>query len=418
MWNPLKFGEDPRVEICGVGRISATIGAATTIAIAVFATGCRAPQHAVPQAPDLGNAMQQASCKVVSNALDPLVLEWPAADRAQLEALARVRTVAVRYDGCSLEVLPRCTLPGTYRYTPLTPRRDALHIRDEDHLWSELPLGAAKLEGSLRRSGQLDVEMAVAGRLHADGGPGTSSPTDPACVGATHWVQGVTIGAFAIYSGASSEVSGGAAVGNAGLGGRRERARKVLREDGRLDACEHADSSASEPPHGCGGSLRVELAKIGGHIEPETAEQIATHERAGRHWQRTRTATTATAAVTGAGTLAALTFVVARSLQISSAEIDRDMASFGATGLFATEGDAAELERIDREIAGLKRDRRTAGITTGALLVSTVAFATIAAVAGKHARKQTRDAKELRARATVSPVASVSHAGLSVSGRF
>lgn len=362
--------------------------------------------------------MQQPSCKVVSNALDPLVLEWPAADRAQLEALSRARTVAVRYDGCTLEVLPRCTLPGTYRYTPLTPRRDALHIRDEDHLWTELPLGAAKLEGSLRRDGQLDVEMAVAGRLHLEGGPGLSSPVDPACVGATHWVHGITVGAFAIYSGANSELSAEAKVGNAGLGARRERTRRVLREDGDLDACAHEDSTASTPPHGCGGSLRVELTKIGGHIEPHHEEQIGAHERSARHWQRTKTATATTAAISGAGTLAALTFVVARSMQISSAGFDRDTASFGATSPFADERDDAELERIDREIAGLKRERKIAGITTGALLVSTVAFATIAAVAGKHARKEARDAKQLRTRATLRPTASASHAGLVVSGRF
>ena len=56
-----------------------------------------------------------------------------------------------------MDVLERCSVPARYRYLGGTRKQDRLVIRNADDLYANLPVGAAKLEGKLERSGQLTV---------------------------------------------------------------------------------------------------------------------------------------------------------------------------------------------------------------------------------------------------------------------
>ena len=67
-----------------------------------------------------------------------------------------------------MEVLASCNAPGKYVYTAITPKRDHVAIRNEDDLYANIPLGAAKLEGKLAHSGELDVDMSIVGRYASD----------------------------------------------------------------------------------------------------------------------------------------------------------------------------------------------------------------------------------------------------------
>jgi hypothetical protein len=64
-------------------------------------------------------------------------------------------------------VLERCTVPAKYNYVGGTPKQDEMEIVDEDDLYANLPFGAAKLEGRLKRSGKLSLREAClhGGRL-------------------------------------------------------------------------------------------------------------------------------------------------------------------------------------------------------------------------------------------------------------
>jgi hypothetical protein len=90
----------------------------------------------------------EAKCGVHKSQSEPLVVEWPSAARAKLEALSRTGVVAVRYQGCEMEVLASCNAPGKYAYTAITPKHDHLSIKNEDDLYATIPLGAARLEGN------------------------------------------------------------------------------------------------------------------------------------------------------------------------------------------------------------------------------------------------------------------------------
>lgn len=371
-------------------------------------------------------ALGQATCKVQSSSTRPLLVEWPAADRAMLEAAAESGIVAARYNGCELEVLSRCTLGGEYEYRGLTHKRDAVRIRDEDSLWTELPIGAAQLEAALSREGQINVDMTVVGRLEADMESLSSSNT-AACSEATHLVSGMTVGAFAMYTGSAIEGSASASAGGLGGGLSSSRSRSVLRRDGDFAAC---DVPAGEgiPPTQCGALLRVELMPLDANGRPTTdaresrADEVQRLERAADRWHAGRTAAIATAAVAVAGSIAGIAVVGTRSVQITDAEFDLGSEERTATddGPLTSSAERARaqenVERLEAEIASHKEDRRIAtGVAIG-LGVGAVAMAGVAYMAkGRENR--------LRARArsqdvSLAPTFGPGFGGLSLSGRF
>ena len=102
-----------------------------------------------------GAPSEQGKCHVAASQMSPLVTEWPAAEKANLEVLLRSGAVVVAYSGCAMKVLPECRVKGVYRWLRTTPSRDLLEINNEDELYAKLPLGAASLEGELKRAGNL-----------------------------------------------------------------------------------------------------------------------------------------------------------------------------------------------------------------------------------------------------------------------
>lgn len=235
-----------------------------------------------PTPPDLAEVTSQARCSVRRSADKPLVVEWPAADRAALEARAQRSLVAVRYEGCTMEVLDGCDVDGSYAFVPLSLKQERVTIRSEDELYARLPVGAAALEATLARQGQLDVDMTIVGRKQADRHVLSRSELHGRCEGATHVLTGLTVGAFSLYAGAGLEAGARAQLGAAGAGAAYERSREILASDGDPAGCagQAAPSIAvgnelaavppplpgtegvAEPPATCGALLRVEAVPL------------------------------------------------------------------------------------------------------------------------------------------------------------
>ena len=247
-----------------MGR-AAVLSIAPVVA-ALLGGGCAGPNLAehVASAPAF-EPEGQTKCGVRRSHDKPLVVEWPSADRAELEARAKTQVVVVRYDGCEMEVLSHCRAPGAYRYTPVSPKQDTVSIRNLDELYAQIPVGAASLEGKLERAGQLTVAMTMVGRLDAERVAVGSDELEGACRGATHVMTGMTLGAFEFYAGAEAEV--GAKVGVAaggktiGAGGRSASQRETITRDGTPAACGVADDVS--PPADCSAPLRVEVVPLG-----------------------------------------------------------------------------------------------------------------------------------------------------------
>lgn len=206
----------------------------------------------------------EAKCGVHKSQTEPLIVEWPSAARAKLEALSHTGVVAVRYTGCEMEVLASCNAPGKYVYTGITPKRDHVAIRNEDDLYANIPLGAARLEGKLAHSGELDVDMSIVGRYASDRASVSAGELQgPDCSKATHVVSALTIGAFDFSAGAGSTVGGGVNVGGAGGGASSSASKELLNSDGQRGACDAAKTTDKAPPESCGAILRLEVVPLG-----------------------------------------------------------------------------------------------------------------------------------------------------------
>ncbi len=246
-------------------RALARAGGIVLCAGALLLAGCKKTgqsAQAVAAAPSLEDFAGEPKCGVKKSSDKPLVIEWPAAERAALEARATRGLVAVRYSGCEMEVLNTCSASGEYEYLGLTQKTEGVRITNTDQLYAKLPIGAAGLEAKLERAGQLNVDMTIVGRRDATQSSFTERDLEGRCDDATHVVTGLTIGSFSFYTGKSAEVGAGANVGNVGGGASSTTDQQVLKTDGDVAACRSSTTIDQQPPEGCGALLRVEVVPI------------------------------------------------------------------------------------------------------------------------------------------------------------
>jgi len=396
------------------------------IALGVLICGCR--PHASPQAPNASAAIAGGNtCHATRGDTRPLLVEWPAADRAQLEAASAGGLVAVRYDGCQMQVLSRCELEGGYDYHPITRKRDELRIRSRDALWAEIPLGAASLESALSREGQINVDMAVVGQRQANVDQARATGSGAACSGATHVVTTMTVGAFTLYTGNAIEGSVDVTLHGAGGGGQVARSSETLRSDGDLARCSDATTHDDAPPTQCGALLRVELAPLGAggalvsDDEARRAQDAAVLRKRSEQWRGAQRGARIGAGLSAAGALGGLVFVVVRSVQISSAEFDRDREARTADEddpFFASADERARaeqrVEELEADIDRYETSRRTAGFVSLGLAVGAAGLVGLAVGARNRSHTLGRRANAL----SVAPMGGPGLGGVSFSGRF
>ncbi len=204
----------------------------------------------------------QAKCAIKKSQSEPLIIEWPATQRAKLEAIASRGAIAVRYDGCEMEVMGGCKIPRAYDYTATTRQREHVSIKDEDELYARLPLGAARLQANLEKAGELNVSMTIVGTFETDRSRVHRDELKGDCGRATHVVDALIVGAFEFYAGAEAGIGAGAEVGNVGAGAKSSTKRSMLRAAGEEKACKKSSDRDKSPPDGCGALLRVEVTRI------------------------------------------------------------------------------------------------------------------------------------------------------------
>jgi hypothetical protein len=229
----------------------------------VMVAGCATTPLAPSTTPSLAPAApaEQSKCSIAATQENPLVTEWPASEKANLEARLREGSVVVAYSGCSLKMLPACRVQGGYVWRRTTTSTDLVEIHDADELYAKLPLGAVGLEGELARSGRIAVQTTVSGQLELQGFDGVV-PADGSCLGATHVVAAMSVGAFKLQSGGSLKGSGSVevkVVGKVGSGS-ASRDQSLLRAAGDPDACKQSSDAGWHPE--CGSPIQVFLRPL------------------------------------------------------------------------------------------------------------------------------------------------------------
>jgi hypothetical protein len=222
------------------------------------------------RSPGLDDA-RESRCSVVKDHSRPLIVEWPASARGDLEVRMTKGAVAVRYVGCAMEVLDRCTAGGTYRYTPFTPNEDRLVIRDSKDLYANLPMGAAGLEAKLKSLGEIDLGMTLVGKYEVDAALAREEDLRGDCTEATHIVTGMTVGAFALSAGGTLDVGAGGTVLGVGAKVSAANERETLSRDGDARMCMKATLDDTKPPRWCGAVVRVEVVPVARSLAPAPA---------------------------------------------------------------------------------------------------------------------------------------------------
>lgn len=217
-----------------------------------------------PEAPS-----EQFKCKVAAGRENPLVTEWPASEKANLEVRLRQGAVAVEYSGCNLRLLPACQLPGRYDWQRTTVATDVIEIQNADDLYAKLPLGAVSLEGELERSGRLVVNTTVSGQVQLNDFSVTDVPNEGECAAATHVLSALTVGSFTMRSGGTLRASGSAGVASIGnASGATRSEESLLREAGDPQSCRNSTDEAPDP--NCRSPIQAFLSPL-----PRMAKQQA-----------------------------------------------------------------------------------------------------------------------------------------------
>lgn len=205
---------------------------------------------------------QETKCNVSPRATKPLLVDWPASDRAELQTVIGRGVAVVRFDACSrqLELLSRCKAPGKYGYVSVSPETKQESISTEDELYAKMPVGAAGLEARLGHGESLDVSITIVGRHDADGAHVRTSQLAGPCEGATHVIAGVNVGAFELSAGTATELGGGVDIHVAKAGAKSKAKRQVLNRSGEAAACD--SPGADGPPSGCSSVVSLDLVKL------------------------------------------------------------------------------------------------------------------------------------------------------------
>ncbi len=237
--------------------------------------GALAPDLLEPAKP--GEAFDGQQCSAVRPPTEPDLMAWDAGSRLNLKSQGEQGVVAVRYEakGCNVELeVLNCVGEGNYRFSPYKANESKLAKSSRD-LYTELPLGAARLGGKVGGGRALRADYMLAGILSL---PPMQS-FDPAsltgdCERATHVVGRLYLGGFAMASGLSEELSSGASVFSAGAGGNQQRSAERLSEEGDASACAKAQDEARQDPL-CSVPLRVGLVPITGRSAGAAASEQA-----------------------------------------------------------------------------------------------------------------------------------------------
>lgn len=192
----------------------------------------------------------------------PLIVELPAPQLNPVyRALDGGEIVVVRYDGCEIEVLRGCAMPGRYAWQYEVPTDFTLALPTLDSVDAEAPLGAGSLRPLLEELGPLRLDMSSNGRYLAKFTDLIPRGSD--CERATHAIRQVMIGAWTVTSAGSVRVDVDAEVHGGTVSGSSVTHHDFARSEGALEACHGSrDAAWSGPVEGCRSPLQLELVGL------------------------------------------------------------------------------------------------------------------------------------------------------------
>lgn len=211
----------------------------------------------------------------------PFVIEWDATDMSSFESRAANDVIFVKYEGCDLKVLDACVNDsikgalGSYKPVEWTSGSvESLDISNEGDLFAKLPLGAATLGGRVSGGEKFHMEYYVSGTRNATRDAVFAKDLEkiPGCKGATHFVYGYNLGAFALGSTSKLHATAGGSMFGFGAGGSKTSETKADKMGGQLSSCR---GETAKEVSTCKVPVRLTLREITVGDDPSAANATA-----------------------------------------------------------------------------------------------------------------------------------------------
>jgi uncharacterized protein len=217
-----------------------------------------------PKDPTADNVLgeEKADCRSVQNGAEPLIVDWKPEQRGDLEVAMKDGLAVVRYGCDGIKLLADCRVDGEYGFIGMTRKEQLVRLENADEVRANLPLSGGAIGGELQRGSTIDIAMVLIGKRRTTWREPTNDDLKGSCGGATHYVRGANVGAFAVETGTRAKVRAAADILAASVSAQSESAKQMTNRDGDPASCAKASPSADAPPDQCGAAIRIMLAPI------------------------------------------------------------------------------------------------------------------------------------------------------------
>lgn len=250
------------------------LGMTCALVALVSSTACgprTAASSVRPQDPTAAETLHE-SCSDVSGSSQPLIVDWKAHERADLEEAMSGAVAVVAYDCHMLRLLRDCHADGSYGTLTVSRKEEVVELENADEIRTNLPTFgnklAAEASAEIQRGSALTLAMFMVGKKRT-----TVTQVEPtelrgSCSGATHFVRGAFVGAFAMATATRGKVRGAAQLFGPELMAESTSSKRVRHIDGVPGICTQVEPGAGSLPTGCSAILRLDLVPVVPNSKP------------------------------------------------------------------------------------------------------------------------------------------------------
>lgn len=201
-------------------------------------------------------------CSDAPTRIKPLVVDWDPDARVDLEAAMQGSVVVVKYDCPSVEILPGCSVDGSYSYAGVSRKEQVIQMTNMDEVQANIPISSAEVGVDIQSGRAIDLATVLVGRRSTTVTSLKASALEGECAGATHFVRSASLGAFSMATGSKGKAAVAAELFGYGGGASSDSSRSALNADGDFESCQSSDPGSGTPPSECQAPVRIELVPI------------------------------------------------------------------------------------------------------------------------------------------------------------
>ena len=215
--------------------------------------------------------------------LTPFSVDWSDGQRTALESAMKRGVAVVKMTCEGPEIMKACMLLGDYAYNGVSKKTKLIEMKDSGSAAVNFGgmIFSPSIQTAMSQGRTLNLAYVLVGAESTTVIHAVPSQLKGRCEGATHFVFGAQLGAFALETSAHGE-SKLAVEMLGGQGGAQTDSSKSTRStDGQAERCENASEKDDEKTDGCSALMRVELMAIAPKgTPPQIVEETAPARRA------------------------------------------------------------------------------------------------------------------------------------------